>query len=139
MEEFLKDHESVRRIKQKYAQIETKKDGNAKEAAETIAEYCERCLAIIDRLTDLNDGRAMPEYLSMKLGVEFEGFSDVRARIEEIRRYADAVQDFAEDAMDTPKDLESNGREVREMYLNLYTVLVMVSPRCGLCDRFAIA
>lgn len=137
MEEFMKYHESVRRIKQKYAQIEAKEDGNAKEAAETIAEYCERCLAIIDRLTDLN-GLAMPGYLSMKLGIEFEGFSDVRARIEEIRKYSDAVQDFAEEAMDTPKDLEDNGREVQVMYLNLYAGIVMISPKCGKCDRFAV-
>jgi hypothetical protein len=61
----------------------------------------------------------------------------VQNRIEEIRRYADAVQDFAEEGTDTPKDLEKNGREVREMYRNLYAALVMISPKCGGCDRFA--
>lgn len=75
----------------------------------------------------------------MKLGIEFEGFSDVQNRIEEIRRYADAVQDFAKEGTDTPKDLEKNGREVREMYRNLYAALVMVSPKCGGCDRFVAA
>ncbi|MDY6279762.1 MAG: hypothetical protein SPL63_06545 [Roseburia faecis] len=107
------------------------------EKAEKVSHYCECCLAIIYRLTDLNDGLAMPGFLSLKLGIKFEGFSDVRNRIEEIWRYADAVQDFAEEGTDTPNDLGKNGREVREMYRNLYAALVMVSPKCRGCDRFA--
>lgn len=132
MKEFMTYHEAVRRIKKA---DETMDEENDEEETEKASHYCECCLAIIDRLTDLNDGLAMPGFLSLKLGIEFEGFSDVRARIEEIRRYADAVQDFAEEAMDTPQDLESNRREVREMYRNLYAALVMVSPKCGGCDR----
>lgn len=136
MKEFMTYHEAVRRIKKADEKMEEEND---EEEAEKVSHYCECCLAIIDRLTDLNDGLAMPGFLSLKLGIEFEGFSDVRNRVEEIRRYADAVQDFAEEGTDTPKDLEKNGREVREMYRNLYAALVMVSPKCGGCDRFAAA
>ena len=134
MEEFMPYYEAARRIKKVDEKMEEENDT---EEAEKVSHYCERCLAILDRLTDLN-GLAMPGFLSLKLGIEFEGFSDVQNRIEEIRRYADAVQDFAEEGTDTPKDLEKNGREVREMYRNLYATLVMTSPRCGKCDRFAV-
>ena len=136
MEEFMTYYEAVRRIKKVDEKMEEENDT---EEAEKVSHYCECCLAIIDRLTDLNDGLAMPGFLSLKLGIEFEGFSDVQSRIEEIRRYADAVQDFAEEGTDTPQDLEKNGREVREMYRNLYAALVMISPKCGGCDRFAAA
>lgn len=136
MKEFMTYHEAVRRIKKT---AETMEEESASEETEKVSHYCECCLAIIDRLTDLNDGLAMPGFLSLKLGIEFEGLSDVQSRIEEIRRYADAVQDFAEEGTDTPKDLEKNGSEVREMYRNLYAALVMVSPKCGGCDRFAAA
>lgn len=134
MKEFMTYHEAVRRIKKA---DETMEEESAPDEAQKVSHYCECCLAIIDRLTDLNDGLAMPGFLSLKLGMEFEGLSNVQNRIEEIRRYADAVQDFTEEGTDMPKGLEKNGREVREMYRNLYAALVMVSPKCRGCNRLA--